>query len=655
MTRLARNNEGSAMIVAAVSVIIIVGISGGYLMTSVSEANASARSQTYVQELYAADAGMAIMLEALNEDRLPLPLVAGQTYTSSGFTITTYDSTGRNDDGDYLGLFSDADRNGNGIIDSGPTPAAEGRVDEEVDEETGLPNPNGIDDDGDGKVDEDCGGVVAVLSTATGVDEDLDGLIDEEGTTADGVDNDSDGKIDEDLVATATSWFGGMTFTVKVNTWEAVAGQFTKFSMSSSASVSGGTATLGVRNLTSTVTGYPEPTPSFNVLAAVTSNSQVDTLGNLTVDGRDHDENGVLTGPGTWGITGTSGINNNGSSASGGNGIAPTTGGSPAVNQEDFNYATDDTDHDGQLNEDPPGDIDGDGNEDDDGDGRYNEDGLTYPPSPDAFLGAAEGTLEARAKTIDPTTGRDTYYTDERVFKQEINDFYGGKIPSGRVVYLAFDSWGPPNSTLSSGFNAEPSILVQHNSSSTALASAVHVDFKGLMLLDRMDKTNGNTNIIGALATGSTIASDISANGTTNVLFSSSVLTEVPVLDYSLLEYRNLAWRDLSETGFTARSVANTSSAHPEDDPSQLYAGSIEGYDETVSTYSASLGTQLSIDSITGQSTSGTTSSTDTSTSTTSSTSSTTSVTDSTTSTTSTDTTTSAPGNSDAAPGRRPR
>ncbi len=94
-----------------------------------------------------------------------------------------------------------------------------------------------------------------------------------------------------------------------------------------------GTVTVSGTNYTRVVRVTVRKSPVFNSTAAVAISGVASTNGNITVDGRDHDANGNLTGaPGLPGISTSSGtFNQGGSSAVGGNGIAPAQPANPAT------------------------------------------------------------------------------------------------------------------------------------------------------------------------------------------------------------------------------------------------------------------------------------------------------------------------------------
>lgn len=110
-----------------------------------------------------------------------------------------------------------------------------------------------------------------------------------------------------------------------------------------------------------------QPAPVYTPLASVAIGGVASTNGNVTIDGRDHDLNGNLTGnPGVYGIsTATSTFNQGGSSQVGGNGLPPVNPALPTTYQ---------------LNA-PP-----------------------LPSSPEAILGLSEGTLDAYKTSSPPST-----------------------------------------------------------------------------------------------------------------------------------------------------------------------------------------------------------------------------------------------------------
>lgn len=88
----------------------------------------------------------------------------------------------------------------------------------------------------------------------------------------------------------------------------------------------------------------PEVNLSFpsGVKGAITARSNVDLLGTITIDGRDHDTNGVVIGNGAFGVSTCATLSVGGSSSVGGNGIVPPKkGADPATYQENVPVTSD--------------------------------------------------------------------------------------------------------------------------------------------------------------------------------------------------------------------------------------------------------------------------------------------------------------------------
>ncbi|MFC2140634.1 hypothetical protein ACFLQ1_02815 [Candidatus Auribacterota bacterium] len=204
------------------------------------------------------------------------------------------------------------------------------------------------------------------------------------------------------------------------------------------------------------------------VYGAITAAGSVNTTGNITVDGRDHDLNGNLTGdPGSWGIT-TGGIyTQSGASTVGGNGEAP---GSPGTAGIDYQENVTD------VQTSPPWEV----------------------------LGiASEAELIALA---------DNYYT-------------GGATPAGPlsgITYVKLDDNGSGSSWLPATIDGE-GVLVVHNDDYDALMKNVHGTFKGIIVSDDMSHINGTTTIIGAVVTTGTSGNAL-GNGAANVLYSKEAI-----------------------------------------------------------------------------------------------------------------------------------
>ncbi|MDP8263169.1 MAG: pilus assembly PilX N-terminal domain-containing protein [Candidatus Ancaeobacter aquaticus] len=182
-----------------------------------------------------------------------------------------------------------------------------------------------------------------------------------------------------------------------------------------------------------------------NINGAATVYSDVGTTGNITIDGRDHDITGALTGdPGTYGLSTSGEFNQQGSSQLGGSGIAPA---SPA--------------EEGSYDEDPLiiDEVD------------LNNDEIIDPweilnVSEDWYTDNIQETL------IEPTNFSGMYRYDP---------------PGG--------TWTGINLGVSSG------LLIVHNDTYTATMKNITGIFVGLIIADQVTHVTGSAMIIGAIVT----------------------------------------------------------------------------------------------------------------------------------------------------------
>jgi hypothetical protein len=236
---------------------------------------------------------------------------------------------------------------------------------------------------------------------------------------------------------------------------------------------------------------YKPPSPtSFAPGAAVTSADDIDTLGTVSIDGRDWSADGNnLVGPGVFGLLSVGNINVGGSSTIGGSGNAPpkvkgASAGSTMAN----------------------------------GSSKF-PDG--YPKTPDDVLKTTKGSLKLAAIA----TG--TYFTSEAAYNAAMPA--GGW--SGKIVYVEFDPSPSFNVGSSTGYNADPSILVVHNDAGTTSVKNTKGYFKGLLIADEINHTSAPGGWIGAAYLLSpTAASGANAFGTGNtpIKFSSEALGNLP-------------------------------------------------------------------------------------------------------------------------------
>lgn len=252
--------------------------------------------------------------------------------------------------------------------------------------------------------------------------------------------------------------------------------------------------------------------------AAITANSEITTSGNISVDGRDWNWDGtVLAGPGVFGISTTQAYSQQGSSATGGNGVAPSSPANPTTIEPFAIWANGiDEDGDTQIDEEA---FDG---QDNDGDGQIDEDIDSFPTSPDVMFGVPGGTLQAFCQAQGTYFATQTDYENYRLAN-------GGNLPGGRVYYLGFDSWLPAN--LSETMNESPSILIHHNATGDAVMKNVHFQFKGLIIGDKVTHINGSFYLVGAFMSFANQAiGNNFGNGAAVIRYSSEALGGLPSL-----------------------------------------------------------------------------------------------------------------------------
>lgn len=219
-----------------------------------------------------------------------------------------------------------------------------------------------------------------------------------------------------------------------------------------------------------------------SVLAAITTNNQVETSGTLTVDGRDHDLNGNLVpGAGTYAIWTTNNFNRKGNSHLGstesGTDYAPAKVENNNVRLEGQSY--------------PGG----------------------YPSTPDVVLGGAAmgyppGTLKSIALS---GVGGSQYVTNPSLLTYPLKGVTYVELPAG-------GTWNPAN------IDGE-GILVVHNSTNDATIKNMNWGtFKGLMIAD--DIVHIHNNIIGAVVglSPSPSSGNQIGNGTGSILYSREAL-----------------------------------------------------------------------------------------------------------------------------------
>lgn len=247
---------------------------------------------------------------------------------------------------------------------------------------------------------------------------------------------------------------------------------------------------------------------------------------------------------GTWGVKTEAGVDIQGASATvGGNGEEPVN---DAVDGTQFDADTPEDSWGNGIDDDGDGSVDEESSDgtDDDGDGLIDEDTHDFPHSPDAVVGAPEGTLKATAQA------NGTYFTSAEDFNNWVIA-NGENIPGGQVIYLDFGDLIPleMGDTL---LNTKPSILVHHHidpetGQPAGYMKNLHGMFKGIILADQIDHVNGDGLILGGVMT---LADDgfghWFGNGAADIIFSEGVLANLPSLIIDPLNgYEVLAWQEV--------------------------------------------------------------------------------------------------------------
>ncbi len=220
------------------------------------------------------------------------------------------------------------------------------------------------------------------------------------------------------------------------------------------------------------------------VRGAVTARSNVDLTGNINIDGRNYDSLFNLVGAGTFGVFTCGTMDLDGNAAVGGNNIAP-------VDKKNINPVR----------------------------SQVCRENAQVPPElagPEALLGFAEGSLDCYDTTA-----------------EEFNPPFEG------IVYVK-ENLGPVHFGNSSG------ILIVHNPNYTAKLHINKGTFRGLIICDVMDKSNGNATILGAVVTLSPNAASTFGNGNANILYSSQVLDNIIKYCKNFkIKVKELSWREL--------------------------------------------------------------------------------------------------------------
>lgn len=261
-------------------------------------------------------------------------------------------------------------------------------------------------------------------------------------------------------------------------------------------------------------------------MGAVIANGSLALLGNIQIDGNDHDPSGNLGGMGNDapGIVTTGLVSQGGSSDVGGGGQA--LGGSPTEGVGIDTNAT--------VWEKEGSGVGGTGNSADDTDGVDNDgDGVAdengFPNRPAAVFGMAnEDSLKAQA------SADGTYFTNTTDYDNWMSSTTAAQR-GGKIIYLEV-----PNGSNLGQFNlphnpppAKASILIvagadptQHNTT----IGPVHIqnDFQGFVIADTYNKVNGNGSVVGSLLSFNPSNATKLGNGNAKISFSSEVMSNLP-------------------------------------------------------------------------------------------------------------------------------
>jgi hypothetical protein len=203
--------------------------------------------------------------------------------------------------------------------------------------------------------------------------------------------------------------------------------------------------------------------PSHPVKAAVTARTSIVVKGNINIDGRDHDTDGVVIDAGLYGVSTCDSLFIEGSATVGGSGVAPVD--KSVISTVRSTVAEEEVAVTAQLN------------------------------SPESFLGLPAGSLDSYKTTLLTT-------------------------PMNGLVYVT-NSAGPVHFDSSSG------ILIVHNSAKNAELQITNGYFKGLIIVDLMAKISGNAKIVGAVVTLNDGEVSTFGTGTADILYSSYVMANL--------------------------------------------------------------------------------------------------------------------------------
>lgn len=286
-------------------------------------------------------------------------------------------------------------------------------------------------------------------------------------------------------------------------------------------------------------------------MGAIVANGNVRLLGNIQIDGNDHDAAGNLGGGGEDkpGIVTTGSVEIQGSPNIGGNGIqrSDTASGSLTqgtnVDQGTGVWDPESTRAGGAAADDSDG-------VDNDGDGVADENG--FPTRPGEVFGFTDET-ELKAKA----SADGTLFTSI----SDYNDWLGDPTISdqdrgGKIIYLELPNndhylqLDLPNNPPSSG--AKPSIFIvagQDPLAHDVTIGPVHIPthFQGFVVADTYDKVNGSGTVTGSLLSFNPSNVSKFGNGNPKLLYSSEVIGGLPGVTGGSVPWNPvvLSWREV--------------------------------------------------------------------------------------------------------------
>jgi len=233
-----------------------------------------------------------------------------------------------------------------------------------------------------------------------------------------------------------------------------------------------------------------------SVMAAITTNNDVMTNGDLMVDGREHDMNGgLIANTGTWALWTTKNyLMPTGSSTMGGTPLSPRTDVAPTGWPADSVVI--------RTNQVWPGGV--------------------FPASPDSVFGGQangfpEGTLRAIARS---GLGGSQYTTNPATLTYPLRGVTYIELPTSGPTRI----WNPADITGSG-------VIIVHNAAKNAVIKNLQVakdsKFSGLLISDDIDKMNGAV-IVGAVIslTADLSSGNVIGNGTGEIYFSTEAVRE---------------------------------------------------------------------------------------------------------------------------------